>query len=50
VKPQQGSIEIAWREASAIRILEGTSEIMRYIVARDRLRNSPRADIPISAN
>jgi hypothetical protein len=26
------------------------SEIMRHIVARDMLRNSPRADIPISAN
>jgi hypothetical protein len=28
---------------------EGTSEIMRHIVARDMLRNSP-ADIAISAN
>ena len=43
-------IERIWREVRAIRILEGTSEIMRHIVARDMLRNSPRADIPISAN
>ena len=50
MKPQQGLIEIAGREVRAIRILEGTSEIMRHIVARDMLRNSPRADIPISAN
>ena len=46
MKPQQGSIEIAWREASAIRILEGTSEIMRHIVARDILRNSPAQTFP----
>jgi acyl-CoA dehydrogenase len=41
-------IERIWREVRAIRILEGTSEIMRHIVARDILRNSPPADIPIS--
>jgi acyl-CoA dehydrogenase len=41
-------IERIWREVRAIRILEGTSEIMRHIVARDTLRNSPRAAIPIS--
>ena len=43
-------IERIWREVRAIRILEGTSEIMRHIVARDMLHNSPHADIPISAN
>jgi alkylation response protein AidB-like acyl-CoA dehydrogenase len=43
-------IERIWREVRAIRILEGTSEIMRHIVARDMLRNSPRAEIPISPN
>jgi alkylation response protein AidB-like acyl-CoA dehydrogenase len=43
-------IERIWREVRAIRILEGTSEIMRHIVARDVLRNSPRADIAISPN
>ncbi len=31
-------IERIWREVRAIRILEGTSEIMRHIVARDTLR------------
>jgi acyl-CoA dehydrogenase len=40
-------IERVWREVCAIRILEGTSEIMRHIVARDMLRNSPREEIPI---
>jgi acyl-CoA dehydrogenase len=39
-----------WRELRAIRVLEGTSEIMRHIVARDLLRNSPRADVPNSAD
>jgi alkylation response protein AidB-like acyl-CoA dehydrogenase len=43
-------IERIWREVRAIRILEGTSEMMRHIVARDMLRNSPGAEIPISAN
>ena len=38
------------RAIRAIRILEGTSEIMRHIVAPDMLRNSPRADMPISVN
>jgi acyl-CoA dehydrogenase len=31
-------VERIWRELRAIRILEGTSEIMRHIVARDTLR------------
>jgi acyl-CoA dehydrogenase len=31
-------VERIWREVRAIRILEGTSEIMRHIVARDTLR------------
>jgi acyl-CoA dehydrogenase len=43
-------IERIWREVRAIRIPEGTSEIMRLTVARDMLRNSPRADIPTSVN
>lgn len=43
-------IERIWREVRAIRILEGTSEIMRHIVARDLLRNWPRVDVPISAD
>ncbi len=43
-------IERIWREVRVIRVLEGTSEIMRHIVARDMLRNSPRAEIPMSPN
>jgi acyl-CoA dehydrogenase len=35
-------IERIWREVRAIRILEGTSEIMRHIVARDVLREARR--------
>jgi alkylation response protein AidB-like acyl-CoA dehydrogenase len=31
-------IERIWREVRAIRIPEGTSEIMRHIIARDMLR------------
>jgi acyl-CoA dehydrogenase len=31
-------VERIWREVRAIRILEGTSEIMRNIIARDTLR------------
>lgn len=31
-------VERIWRELRAIRILEGTSEIMRHIIARDTLR------------
>jgi acyl-CoA dehydrogenase len=42
-------IERIWREVRAIRIVEGTSEIMRHIVARDMLRNSLRSDIRVSA-
>ncbi|MFO1108130.1 MAG: acyl-CoA dehydrogenase family protein [Bradyrhizobium sp.] len=38
-------IERIWREVRAIRILEGTSEIMRHIIARDMLRNAPTAEI-----
>ena len=41
-------IERIWREVRAIRILEGTSEIMRHIVARDMLRNSTAPDITTS--
>jgi len=33
-------IERIWREVRVIRILEGTSEIMRHIVARDMLRDA----------
>jgi acyl-CoA dehydrogenase len=43
-------IERIWREVRAIRILEGTSEIMRHIVARAMLRHSPRAETSISPN
>ena len=35
-------IERIWREVRAIRILEGTSEIMRHIIARDVLREARR--------
>jgi alkylation response protein AidB-like acyl-CoA dehydrogenase len=41
-------IERIWREVRAIRILEGTSEMMRHIVARDLLRNSAASDMPVS--
>lgn len=41
-------IERIWREVRAIRILEGTSEIMRHIVARDMLRNATASDMSIS--
>jgi acyl-CoA dehydrogenase len=41
-------IERIWREVRAIRIPEGTSEIMRHIIARDMLRSSRASDIPIS--
>ena len=34
-------VERIWREVRAIRILEGTSEIMRNIIARDTLRECP---------
>lgn len=34
-------IERIWREVRGIRILEGTSEIMRHIVARDTLKRAP---------
>jgi alkylation response protein AidB-like acyl-CoA dehydrogenase len=42
------SIERIWREVRAIRILEGTSEIMRHIVARDMLLSSMASEIPTS--
>jgi len=43
-------IERIWREVRAIRILEGTSEIMHHIIARDMLRNARRADgIPVES-
>ncbi|MCG8605182.1 acyl-CoA dehydrogenase family protein [bacterium] len=35
-------IERIWRELRGIRILEGTSEIMRHIIARDTLRAQQR--------
>jgi acyl-CoA dehydrogenase len=35
-------VERIWREVRAIRILEGTSEIMRHIIARDTLRSAQR--------
>jgi alkylation response protein AidB-like acyl-CoA dehydrogenase len=34
-------VERIWREVRAIRILEGTSEIMRNIIVRDTLRECP---------
>jgi acyl-CoA dehydrogenase len=40
-------IERIWREVRAIRILEGTSEIMRQIVARHMLRNATGSNTPI---
>jgi acyl-CoA dehydrogenase len=42
-------IERIWREVRAIRILEGTSEIMRHIIARDMLRNAPLAESALTA-
>jgi acyl-CoA dehydrogenase len=39
-------IERIWREVRAVRILEGTSEIMRHIISRDMLRGSRVSDIP----
>ncbi|MDP6342892.1 MAG: acyl-CoA dehydrogenase family protein [Alphaproteobacteria bacterium] len=42
-------IERIWREVRAIRILEGTSEIMRHIIARDTLRAARRRNSPGSA-
>jgi hypothetical protein len=50
VKCSRGPLRSEAAAGGAIRILEGASEIMRHIVARDMLRNLPRADIPISAN
>ena len=44
---QGRAIERIWREVRAIRILEGTSEIMRHIVARDMLRNETGSNNPI---
>ena len=38
-------VERIWREVRAIRILEGTSEIMRNIIARDTLRESAPAPL-----
>jgi acyl-CoA dehydrogenase len=37
-------IERIWREVRAIRILEGTSEIMRHIIAKQLLREARRAN------
>jgi len=39
-------VERIWREVRAIRILEGTSEIMRHIIARDALRGLQRRNDP----
>ena len=39
-------VERIWREVRAIRILEGTSEIMRNIVAKHLLRKARRANVP----
>jgi acyl-CoA dehydrogenase len=41
-------IERIWREVRTIRILEGTSEIMRHIIARDTLHDSTDPRTPIS--
>jgi acyl-CoA dehydrogenase len=37
-------IERIWREVRAIRILEGTSEIMRHIITRDMRRAKRRSN------
>jgi acyl-CoA dehydrogenase len=39
-------VERIWREVRAIRILEGTTEIMRHIVAKQLLRDARRANAP----
>ena len=42
-------VERIWREVRAIRILEGTSEIMRHIVARELIRDARRGNrLPVS--
>lgn len=39
-------IERIWRETRVVRILDGTSEIMRQIIARDTIRNHERRNTP----
>ncbi len=39
-------VERIWREGRAIRILEGTTEIMRHIVAKQLLRDVRRVNEP----
>ncbi|UFX46365.1 acyl-CoA dehydrogenase family protein [Bradyrhizobium sp. 41S5] len=40
-------IERIWRETPVVRILGGTSEIMRQIIARNAFRNHERRNAPI---
>ncbi|PAY10810.1 hypothetical protein CK489_01135 [Bradyrhizobium sp. UFLA03-84] len=40
-------IERIWRETRVVRILDGTSEIMRQIIARNAFRNHERRNTPI---
>ena len=42
-------IERIWREVRAIRILEGTSEIMRHIIARDMRRTKRCSNSDVAA-
>jgi acyl-CoA dehydrogenase len=42
-------VERIWREMRAIRILEGTSEVMRHIIAKHLLRDARRANAPPAA-
>jgi acyl-CoA dehydrogenase len=40
-------VERIWRETRAVRILDGTSEMMRRIVARDLFRQADRRNAPV---
>lgn len=40
-------IERIWRETRVVRILDGTSEIMRQIIARNTIRTQERRNTPI---
>jgi len=40
-------IERIWRETRVVRILDGTSEIMRQIIARNAFRNHQRRNASI---